>query len=149
MQTFLPYDSFAQSAACLDNRRLGKQLVEVVQIYNATMTKNGWSNHPAVLMWQGHMDALLFYGYAINVEWEYRWCCGERGGKSFHRCGQLVLDKLSEMGFLSMTRCLMPPWLGRENFHSSHRAALMAKDPVWYGKFGWTETPKIEYVWPV
>jgi len=32
MQTFLPYASFAKSAACLDNRRLGKQRVEAMQI---------------------------------------------------------------------------------------------------------------------
>ena len=32
MQTFLPYPDFAKSAACLDNRRLGKQRVECLQI---------------------------------------------------------------------------------------------------------------------
>lgn len=35
MQTFLPYKSFEQSAACLDNKRLGKQRVEVLQILKA------------------------------------------------------------------------------------------------------------------
>lgn len=32
MQTFLPYPDFEQSAKCLDNRRLGKQRVEVLQL---------------------------------------------------------------------------------------------------------------------
>ncbi len=32
MQTFLPYDSYADSAAVLDRARLGKQRVEAKQI---------------------------------------------------------------------------------------------------------------------
>ena len=35
MQTFLPYESFKQSARVLDWRRLGKQRVEGMQIINA------------------------------------------------------------------------------------------------------------------
>jgi hypothetical protein len=35
MQTFLPYPDFAKSAAVLDNKRLGKQRVECLQILTA------------------------------------------------------------------------------------------------------------------
>ena len=35
MQTFLPYESFAESAKVLDWRRLGKQRVEGMQIIKA------------------------------------------------------------------------------------------------------------------
>ena len=35
MQTFLPYKSFVKSLNCLDNKRLGKQRVEAMQILNA------------------------------------------------------------------------------------------------------------------
>ena len=35
MQTFLPYESFEESAKVLDYRRLGKQRVEGMQIINA------------------------------------------------------------------------------------------------------------------
>lgn len=35
MQTFLPYISFEESAACLDYRRLGKQRLEAKQLLNA------------------------------------------------------------------------------------------------------------------
>ena len=34
MQTFLPYSDFEQSLSCLDNKRLGKQRVESMQILN-------------------------------------------------------------------------------------------------------------------
>lgn len=49
-----------------------------------------------------------------------------------------------------------PSWLGREDFHSAHRAILLAKDPTYYVKFGWKEKPAVKnlrdqypYVWPV
>jgi hypothetical protein len=41
-----------------------------------------------------------------------------------------------------------PPWLGIEEFHSSHRAALLAKDYDWYSQWGWVEKPVIDYWWP-
>ncbi len=58
MQTFLPYEDFTLSAQCLDYRRLGKQRVEALQIFNAltgASTKDGreyrgWINHPATKM---------------------------------------------------------------------------------------------------
>jgi len=37
---------------------------------------------------------------------------------------------------------------GEEKLHSSHRAALLLKDQEWYGQFGWTEEPGMEYWWP-
>jgi len=54
MQTFLPQISFKESAECLDNRRLGKQRVEAMQIMKALLLPEyGWKNHPAVKMWKG------------------------------------------------------------------------------------------------
>jgi hypothetical protein len=45
----------------------------------------------------------------------------------------------------------LPPIIGYEPFHAGHRAALLAKDPAWYSKFGWTEIPepdtKKAYIW--
>ena len=43
MQTFLPYADFAESARALDQKRLGKQRVEVIQIVRAlTRETYGW-----------------------------------------------------------------------------------------------------------
>ena len=44
MQTFLPHKDFSISASMLDNKRLGKQRVEALQIYNVlvgNLTKKG------------------------------------------------------------------------------------------------------------
>ena len=64
MQTFLPYPDFERSLKTLDSRRLGKQRIEAFQILNILLkrtSKNGWKNHPAVKMWNGHTNALKIY----------------------------------------------------------------------------------------
>jgi hypothetical protein len=40
-----------------------------------------------------------------------------------------------------------PHWFGNEEFHSSHRANLLKKEPVFYNQYGWTEDPLDPYVW--
>lgn len=136
MQTFLPYDDFTQSASVLDRARLGKQRVETWQIYNALIDSNyGWQNHPAVNMWRRHEWILLCYGITVCHEWISR---GYR---------DTMLPR-----FVSAAReteaCTYPIWMGNDAFHSSHRAALLFKLPSHYSKFGWTEKPQLNYVWP-
>lgn len=136
MQTFLPLKSFEDSAKVLDMRRLGKQRVEALQILLINMDKTPahWSNHPASRMWRQSEDALALYGIAMCAEWRRR---------------GYVDNCLNE--FHKRIKCfdpVMPDWLGDDRLHSSHRAALKAKDPQWYGQFGWTEEPRISYYWP-
>jgi hypothetical protein len=132
MQTFLPYPDFERCAATLDFRRLGKQRVEAKQILNALAGQNGWSHHPAVKMWIGYEPALHVYKDCMIREWI------KRGYKN-------NMPLTSEM-FIGVE---LPPWLGDERVHSSHRARLLHKDPEWYGQFGWTEEPVAQgYFWP-
>lgn len=150
MQTFLPYPDFVESAAVLDARRLGKQRVEGMQIIRAlTRPVYGWKHHPAVLMWQGYEEALGAYSVAICQEW-----C--RRGHS-DTCEVKILDDLAiadvpvpprRQSQLRRARAL-PPWLGDEDLHRSHRSALLRKDPDWYGKFFDDVDDDLPYVWPV
>lgn len=140
MQTFLPSSDYYESARMLDYRRLGKQRVEVLQILRALMGKtNGWRNHPAVRMWRGYERELVTYGDAICSEWI------QRGYKDTCRRKILELDLELEAQGVDFVD---PPWLGSPEFHASHRAALKAKDPDYYGQFGWSEEAGIDYVWP-
>lgn len=143
MQTFLPYPSFTDSAAVLDRRRLGKQRVEALQILRALTTnpESRWASHPAVKMWRGYEVALADYGLAICLEWK------ERGYAD--TCAVKIITTVGASGLWPEGVIEEPPWLGDEAFHAAHRAALLAKDPEHYARFGWTEEPKIEYVWPV
>lgn len=132
MQTFLPYESFKQSFACLDYRRLGKQRVEAMQILKALNNSNyGWQNHPAVKMWRGYEDALKLYMNLCIDEWIRR---GYNNNMERAKLNGLVES--------------FPPWLGDEKFHASHRSNLIRKDAEYYLKYGWNEPIDLDYVWP-
>jgi hypothetical protein len=150
VQTFLPYADFARSAKALDDRRLGKQRVETLQIMRALLWPTyGWKHHPAVLMWKGYEEALAAYGAAMCREW-----C--RRGRD-DTCEVKINAELEPLGIPLPPRSqrelkeagALPPWLGGRAFHASHRSSLLRKDPDWYGpRFG--DIPDdLPYVWPV
>lgn len=120
----------------LDYKRLGKQRVETLQIANVLSTgrtTGGWVNHPAVRMWRGHLDALITYGMVICDEWT------ARGYKDTCR------DKLLAIGTPSL---ILPPWMGDERIHRSHRSKLLSKFPEHYSEF-FDDPNDLEYFWPV
>lgn len=170
MQTFLPYSSFTESAKVLDNKRLGKQRVEAYQILKTLLQgpryckihpyspisnnypycsikddlqkltshyiiKTPWYNHPAVQMWKGHEWELCMYGKIICDEWIN---CGFK---------DTMRDKFLNW-FNKLANIQKPPWLGNDQFHASHRANLLRKDPKYYGQFRWKEKPSNKYYWP-
>lgn len=129
MQTFLPYPDFEESLQTLDYRRLGKQRVEAYQIIRALRYGGGYSHHPAVKMWRGHLNALkLYYNYALD-EWI------RRGYKN-------RMEKIPIRG-----RVVFPQWFGNDKFHAAHRSNLLRKDQIYYGRFGWREKPDLPYFW--
>ena len=136
MQTFLPYSDYVASAKCLDRQRLGMQRVETLQILTTIAYGSRWENHPAVAMWRGHELSLCAYGEIICKEWL------RRGYKD------TCYDKITAMRFVFPQRYGVPSFVGKRSFHTSHRAALLAKNYAHYSQFGWSENPKINYVWP-
>lgn len=148
MQTFLPYADFARCAAVLDLRRLGKQRVEALQIARAiTVPNHGYRHHPAAKMWKGHEEALGAYGVAICREW--------RGRGHADTCEAKIRDELATLGITTVREQAdleaagaLPPWLGDEGFHRSHRSSLLNKDPEWYGTVFTDVPPDLPYVWP-
>lgn len=154
MQTFVPYDSYIRIAASLDNKRLGKQRVEAMQILNCLRKPNRWKNHPAVRMWQGYEQALAVYMDMTIMEWTAR---GFKNTMPFNY-------KMEEWFDLDGS---FPWWFGDEAVHKSHRQMLVWKSIDeylrtgkpdtfnWYAKQGWHEeyTASLDtfggYVWPV
>ena len=138
MQTFLPYPDFQKSAACLDNKRLGKQRVECLQILKALSDPSyGWQKHPAVRMWINHSTALGMYATEI---------CGEWTRRGFR---DTCLEKINATICILPNNLHLPSWLGNETFHASHRSNLLRKDFAHYSQFGWREPSNLPYVWPV
>jgi len=137
MQTFLPYSDIRQSLKVLDNKRLGKQRVETFQIINAITGRpkldgtpyKGWVNHPCSVMWRKFVPALKFYYNCSIDEWV------KRGFTN-----TMKKEEINE-------EIILPDWFGIENFHSSHRANLLKKDPNFYSQYGWNEDPSDPYVW--
>lgn len=136
MQTFLPYASFSESAKTLDRQRLGKQRVETWQILNALRgNSKGWTNHPATRMWRGYEEALAHYGDAICFEWVRR---GYR---------DTMLERFHP--WLTHASPVLPPWLGDDDFHLSHRSNLVRKNAAHYRPLWPTVADNLPYVWPV
>lgn len=145
MQTFLPFPSFARSAAVLDDRRLGKQRVETLQVLRSLHCEGyGWRHHPAVTMWRGYTDALVTYGIAVLQEWAAR---GYRDTTRPHIAEFVHPEEPRDQAVLAAAGRL-PPWIGWEPLHRSHRAALLRKDPAHYGPLLPDTPPELAYVWP-
>jgi hypothetical protein len=147
MQTFLPYSSFTKSASVLDNLRLGKQRVEVLQILHSLILNKGWIHHPAVRMWKGYEKSLSEYGIAICKEWISRGfkdnCLVQLQTINQLLGGYIIFDEVNKI-----CRTEKPKWFGNEQFHSSHKSNLLRKFPEWYDKYGWTESNDLPYYWP-
>ncbi len=150
MQTFLPYPSFADSAACLDRARLGRQRVEAWQIlgilskasvepvygHSAATKPVPWSHHPVVLQWVGSEYWLAQYGRTICEEWV------KRGYKdTMLDCFIKILPDLDQSN--------LPPWLFSKSYHLSHQSNLVRKDIDFYGPKFPGVSPLLPYIWPV
>ncbi|GAA1561796.1 MSMEG_6728 family protein [Streptomyces globosus] len=149
MQTFLPYPGFAESAAALDPRRLGKQRVEALQVLRGlTLPGYGWRRHPAVRMWAGYEEALVRYGLDVCGVWTAEGradTCAATMPADFRnlRPGSRVREqrRLAAAGEL-------PPWLGDPAFHRSHQSALVRKAPEFYRERFPGVPDDLPYVWP-
>lgn len=147
MQTFITSPNFKATAKMLDDKRLGKQRVEALQIENTLEILNrgydpitdgarGWVSHPAVLMWRGFERMLGAYKNAMICEWIER---GFKNTMEFSPYNKLYV---------------MPRWYTNgELLHrviDSHRANLVQKDPAFYSpKFTEQEVGnKKPYYWP-
>ena len=139
MQTFVPFQTFEQSAGCLDLKRLGKQIIEAQQIYKAlTIPEYEWKNHPATKMWRGHERGLVLYANICNLEWI------ARRGKS-HGAYDNLVKMLPDDG--APGRSAKPDWWG-SRVHITHQSNLLRKDPEHYRQFFPGVPDDLEYYWP-
>lgn len=131
MQVFMPYTTIIQSVRCLDDKRLGKQRIEIK--YMLEMMYGMWPErkHPVVEMWEDY-TIFLHTMYCQTVgEWE------ARGNKN-------TLPRQLEFihGIL-----IIPPWL--EDYTYQYKALLLYKYYDFYSKeFGTNIEPisKIPYL---
>ncbi len=154
MQTFLPYADFARSVAVLDNKRLGKQRVETLQIFAVLVGRRwnrtgpvavieayepkAWRNHPAVLGWVGYEAGLLEYQEATCAEWT---------GRGFADTCLASTTALFEASGRPTER-RRPAWTSDPAVHRSHQSNLIRKDPEFYAPLFPGVPDDLDYVWP-
>lgn len=136
MQTFIINQSFRKTAKILDNKRLGKQRVEAYQILKALSDSSyGWQNHPAVKMWRGYENALVYYCYCICEEWLRR--------------GYKDTVALKSFRYFDFSKDIVKPMWLNNKFIKSHQSNLLRKDFKYYSRFFKNVPATLEYVWPV
>jgi hypothetical protein len=132
-----------QNAKNLDNKRLGKQRLESIQIASCLLIKETrWKNHPAVKMWKGNEHYLIHvYLCEILTEWI------KRGFKN-EKCEQHYFNLVEICKYQGIENCNKPKWVSAD-FIESHRSNLLRKDYNFYiSKFPDTKLG-LEYIWPV
>jgi hypothetical protein len=149
VQTFLPYADYTASARSLDPKRLGKQRVETLQVLRGLIVPTyGWRHHPAVKMWTGYEEALGRYALDFAEVWTAT-------GRADTTAATFLADLAAATG-ITMIRTQeeltsageLPPWLGDEKFHESHRSALLRKDAAFYGPLFGAVPDDLPYLWP-
>jgi hypothetical protein len=149
VQTFLPYADFERSARSLDQKRLGKQRVEVIQVVRGLVQADyGWKNHPAVLMWKGYEEALGRYGLVCCEVWTelgFGDTCAATIAADLRGFGVEAVRTQAELAEAGA----LPPWLGDEALHQSHRSSLVRKDQEHYRPLFPDVPDDLPYVWPV
>ena len=138
MITFLPTPDFAESVAMLDSKRLGNQRVEARMILRWLRNPHTYprqQNAGYTIMWKGYEDALCLYYNACCEEW------ARRGGRNI----------VCQPEPVNARNAKLPPWLGDDKLHMTHRSALLYKLYDHYEQYGWAKEisdPKVDYLWP-
>ncbi len=144
MQVFLPESDFSLCAEVLDYKRLVKQLLEgrqIMAVLAGVQQGNGWKNHPAVKMFQGHEHDLYFYLKAIRNEMEHRGYKWENNWA--------VIQNIYKSHFIDQPY-VMPDWMINDELANrviiTHRGRLWEKDPVHYSQYELEGRSYMQYV---
>lgn len=139
MQTFLISNKFEETANILDNKRLGKQILECSQILKIYLRKlniledgkKGYINHPVTNIWQDiegnvYLFQLLKYTDCMYEEWKKRY--GIRPKWEITR--QEILDFLNSHTTLIGHPKAILYW--SDEFYELMKRNLIRKNPLIY-----------------
>jgi hypothetical protein len=95
-------------------------------------------------MWRGFIPALVRYGLDVCDAWEARGHADATRAAMLEFTGGRVPPGAAELRAAGR----LPPWVGSQPMHVSHRSSLLRKDPAYYRRFFPTEPDDLPYVWP-
>ncbi len=147
MLVLLPFPNMRLSAHVLHRDDLSRQqshVLEILMRLGGRGRRAGRRWFAPVLMWESCEPALLRYADGV---WQERRDRGMplEGPSPASPEGASVYDFPEDW---RSRPAVMPDWVGIEQLHASHRAALLARRPAWYGQFGWSEPPVRSLWWP-
>lgn len=145
MIIFLPFPEVIPSLQVLDDARLGKQRLEIYQIYQI-LTSDKPANHPAVRMVLDPIDRERYLGFVIYYHNE---CLNEwiSRGKN----NNMKKLKYQRSDGSKITEIEYPWYMGWKEFHLTHQASLFRKHPYYYLKKFPDLSPfflERGYIWP-
>jgi hypothetical protein len=169
MQTFLPYKSFKDSARCLDNKRLGKQRVEALQLLK-TLKQGEWTcmnchipvthfnpyktGHHCYYCesplkrtpWYNHPACKMWKGHERLLAIYAIWCIKEWTDRGYKDTCEEKINNLAIEFPMETTE--HPSWLGNTEFHKSHQSNLLRKNSEHYEQFFQDVPSDLPYIWP-
>ena len=116
MQIFLPYKDIFETAKCLDNRRLNKQIIECRQILDAIDGAKAWCNHPIINMYKCNSAFVRLY---MKVLEEY-----------IHG----YIDNATRWSDFFNKYCCFPHFI-TDDYCDQMKRRLYTKDPIYYKQF--------------
>ncbi|MCS7094410.1 MAG: pyrimidine dimer DNA glycosylase [Thaumarchaeota archaeon] len=130
MQIFRPYVDWRRSADVLDDRRLGKQRVECMQVLNVILRKLGWINDGRK-GWLNHPIGLLYYNsgkpYVRDIVGFFNACVQEWVNRGFRN--SIDLSDISHL----LARVEGTEGTPITRIHElEYRRVLLVKDPAHY-----------------
>ena len=175
MQTYLPYADFEKTAKCLDNKRLGCQRKECLQIlqtlqvgpyqcysrflFSDTSLKPATKNeYLAYLKGEGNCSfghvyrKTPWYNHPAVQMWKgYE--------QALIEYADFICFEWASRGFEENCRVkltqfetlrfpIYPHWLGNEKVHVAYRSNLLRKNPQHYRQFWPNEPDNLPYYWP-
>jgi hypothetical protein len=174
MQTFLPHATYADSARVLDQKRLGKQRVETLQIMQVLLEERlVTSDKVAFLAKTRDKD-----GNVVHVERTRRvprpkadWVRETMVPKGWSHHPAVLMWRGHELALLEYQKAVCAEWVARgykdsclektefllephmdklsdERFHESHQSNLLRKDESYYSNYSHLG-PDLPYKWPV
>ena len=114
MQIFLPYKDIFETAKCLDNRRLNKQITECNQILDAIDGAKAWCNHPITKMYKEHFYWVLKYKEILELFYKK------------------VIDVAA---IISQEALEITPYFITDDYCDQMKRRLYTKDPIYYKQF--------------
>lgn len=138
MQTYLPFPDFAESLACLDDKRLNRQRSDVRQILDACKEAppEDGKEHGAIAQWRGNELELINFGVRACLEWKIR---GNPDATT-----QIILGYRKY--FTGHDE--LPEWFGNPSVHLAHQSMLLRLAPSHFREYFPDAPDDLPMVWP-